>query len=222
MLGEHELRQIQMHELELLLEFRKMCEENDLTYYLTGGTLLGAVRHKGFIPWDDDIDIAMPRKDYNLFLKLCAHSLGADYIHKDERTAIAYPHYFSKLTFAEHAQKHKRAYIDIFPLDICPDKDFAAIVFFKSFVLITSAIEAKVTDNFICGYSKPYMIFLWNLLRRFPLKILYPLRHCIRKIFSLFGSGQRLCNVGGLYGFPGEVCEKASRLRRKRYHQKAY
>ena len=55
------LDEIKQVELQILLEFRKICNELGLRYYLSGGTLLGAIRHQGFIPWDDDIDLAMPR-----------------------------------------------------------------------------------------------------------------------------------------------------------------
>ena len=55
------LRQLQLTELEILKKIIKICDEENIQYYLMGGTFLGAIRHKGFIPWDDDIDISMPR-----------------------------------------------------------------------------------------------------------------------------------------------------------------
>ena len=62
------LKEIQKIEFEILKEFAQFCAKHNLKYYLAGGTLLGAIRHKGFIPWDDDIDVCMPRKDYMYFI----------------------------------------------------------------------------------------------------------------------------------------------------------
>ena len=89
------LRKLQMAELEILKEFVRLCEAHGLQYYLVGGTLLGAVRHKGFIPWDDDIDVAMPRGDYDRFSQIAPKELDPRYFYQCPDTD---PHYF--LTYA--------------------------------------------------------------------------------------------------------------------------
>ena len=66
-------------EMEILDDFVKVCEKHKLRYFLTGGTMLGAVRHSGFIPWDDDVDIGMPREDYDKFIEIGDEALGDKY-----------------------------------------------------------------------------------------------------------------------------------------------
>ena len=106
-----------------LQQFITLCEEHRLTYYCVGGTAIGAVRHQGLIPWDDDIDVAMPRPDYDRFLELCKRQDLGDYeLATPERKG--YPCHFAKLCDRRTTLIEKRdvpcvygLYIDIFPID---------------------------------------------------------------------------------------------------------
>ncbi|MBQ6395901.1 MAG: LicD family protein [Atopobiaceae bacterium] len=121
-----------VHELgySMLAELIAICERHHLRYYLIGGSLLGAVRHKGFIPWDDDIDVGMPRPDYDVFLRIANEELPEYLELHDYRTAIVDEHinYAAKLydmrTLLEvgYAQRlHRNPYsLDVFPFDGMP------------------------------------------------------------------------------------------------------
>ncbi len=123
-MGIPSLRELQLTELEILFEVDRICKANSITYYLDGGTLLGAVRHKGFIPWDDDIDISMPIADYNRFIK-CAEKELADIYFLQHYTTDNFHCFYAKVrknnTTAIESNKseldaHNGVWIDIFPL----------------------------------------------------------------------------------------------------------
>lgn len=207
------LKELQSQEFEILQEFQKFCDRFHLQYYLTAGTLLGAVRHQGFIPWDDDIDVCMPRADYNKLQKLAAE-LPNGYFLQSFQTEKNFPYYFSKMrkdgTNVEEPllgkiQMHQGIYIDIFPLDKCPDHDRTALIFFKVMALLSVAVLSRGVQNFTCGYEKKIMRVLWQVLRMFPNKMLFLFREGIRVLFGFFASGDRLCTVGGAHGFPFET-----------------
>lgn len=126
-----DIKKIQYEQLIMLKEFDHICKKRNIKYQLMGGTLLGSIRHKGFIPWDDDIDVCMLRKDYNRFIAVCEHELNPIYFLQTNKTDKNYIMQFAKLRknetiFLEKSMSdldiHHGVYIDIFPLDnILPD-----------------------------------------------------------------------------------------------------
>lgn len=125
------MNELQQKEVELLKVFVGLCEKHGLKYYLVCGSALGAVKYKGFIPWDDDIDVGMPREDYERFLTK-AGELPKHLFLQNYRTDRFFPHVYSKLrdsntTLIEKNMAHLKInhgiYIDIFPLDSYPEKD---------------------------------------------------------------------------------------------------
>lgn len=116
-------------EVGILKAFIKVCDTLGLKYYLAEGTLLGAVRHEGFIPWDDDIDVVMPRSDYNRFLAEGQKLLPKHYFIQTRKTDAEYYFSFAKLrdcrtTNIEYGIKdldiNHGVWIDVFPLDYYP------------------------------------------------------------------------------------------------------
>lgn len=126
-----EIRDVQKLQLEILLEFDRICRKNNIKYQLFAGTLLGSVRHKGFIPWDDDIDVCLLRKDYNKFIKACRFDLDSKFFLQTYKTDKNYNAQFAKIRrnntiFLENSTSeckiHHGIYIDVFPMDnILPD-----------------------------------------------------------------------------------------------------
>ena len=120
-----DLREIQLCELSILKEFVRICDAHGLTYYLSCGTLLGAVRHKGFIPWDNDIDVEMPIEDYRRFLSIAPHALSENYFLQTYCTDPGYNETWAKLKKNETTSlpiawkswnTHFGIGIDVFPL----------------------------------------------------------------------------------------------------------
>ncbi|MBQ8610315.1 MAG: LicD family protein [Oscillospiraceae bacterium] len=123
-----QLNALKSAELEMLQAFIEVCEKLELNYYLLGGTLLGAVRHQGFIPWDDDIDVGMLRKDYEKFVREGQKYLPEHIFLQHYNTDPAYPMNFVKLrnsrtafieTSVRKLKMNHGVFLDVFPLDRC-------------------------------------------------------------------------------------------------------
>lgn len=118
--------------MDIYLEFAQICEKNNLKYYAYGGTLLGAIRHKGFIPWDDDMDVCMPREDYEKFLTIARKELSEPYFLQTPFTEPGYYRTYARvsnmkttriLPFYKNSGISHGLMLDIFPLDDCIPED---------------------------------------------------------------------------------------------------
>lgn len=167
------LRQVQLVQLEILKEVKRICDENNIVYSLEGGTLLGAIRHKGFIPWDDDLDISMVRDEYERFLKIAPEVIKPEYVVQSWYTDEGYGLPFAKVRkrntlyiekATEKASCNQGIFIDIFPYDEYPDDAKAQEKQRKVYTFYKTLIRAK------CHYTpwyedgtmnwKKYMLYL--------------------------------------------------------------
>lgn len=124
------LKQLQDTEYEMLKDFHQICRDNNLSYFAIGGTLLGAIRHQAMIPWDDDVDLGLPRKDYNKLKKIIKRDWSDKYFIIDQQEDTAFP-----LMTGQFVKKGTRfvteqfvglpcpfgIYLDLFPMDNLSD-----------------------------------------------------------------------------------------------------
>lgn len=125
------IRNLQMIQLEMLIEVDRICEKCDIKYNIIAGTLLGAVRHKGYIPWDDDADVALLRSEYEKFRDACITELDQTrFYFQDHRNTKGYRWGYGKIRrkntlflreYQEHMPYEQGVFIDVFPLDGVPD-----------------------------------------------------------------------------------------------------
>ena len=143
--------------LYIAYEIIRICEKNDIPYNITAGTLLGAVRHKGFIPWDDDFDIAMSREDYERFLKACKKDLDTSVFFlqtADTDRKFAYSMAKVQLLGTEIIEEfsigvdiHHGIFVDVFPYDKLPSGSMSRKLFLAKNHLLKTILWIK------CGYG---------------------------------------------------------------------
>ncbi len=150
------IRKLQLLELNVLKEVVSLCDRHNLIYYLSEGTLLGAVRHKGFIPWDDDVDICMPREDYEKFVEIASSEIPAGFTcYSQNDTGI-----WGTLRIADTNHKIIRVLceqelrlfvsVDIFPIDGFPKSKFRRKVHWLNVVFsywLFRAIQIEQVDR---------------------------------------------------------------------------
>ena len=126
-----------MLQLNIAKAIKKICEENEIDYFLNAGSLLGAIRHGGFIPWDDDLDIGMTRKNFEKFIKIASSNLDEKYFLQTWDTDKKFAMPFAKIRLngtkyieynSRNVDIHNGIYVDIFPYDNIPECKFLQLV----------------------------------------------------------------------------------------------
>lgn len=176
-LSPDELRRLQSTQLELLVEFDRICRKYEIRYILDSGTLLGAVRYKGFIPWDDDLDVGMLRSDYERFCKVCEQEMDKTrFFWQTHETDPGYRWGYGKLlrkntTFVRQNQEHltmrQHIFMDVFPYDGVPDNTILRTLHeWSCFIL------QKLCWSVVGKYhaSNPALRLFYGLLSRIPIK----------------------------------------------------
>ncbi len=190
------VRDVQMVQLEILKELDRICRKYGIAYHLFAGTLLGAIRHRGFIPWDDDIDVCMLRKDYEKFLRCCQSDLKSDYFlqyyETDDQSIIQFAKIRKNNTIFTNKMyqdtgMHNGIFIDVFPLDnVKPDTLmgklhpylFQVLYAIGSSRMKNKAIHAKNLFN------KTVRMFFFFLLRITPKKTTDTMTQQVLQMFN--------------------------------------
>lgn len=169
---------IRKTELELLSEVDKICRNNNIRYFLSGGTMLGAVRHKGFIPWDDDIDIAMLREDYVKFKEVCKTELPGKYAYQSFTNKDGYHYFFDKITikdtyfstkYSDKFEMLKGISMDIFVFDKTSDNKLFQKLHFKTLMALRLLMNVRWINHPRIGKSYLLSKLMLPILRIFSM-----------------------------------------------------
>lgn len=176
-------REVQAAELIILSELDRICCKYNIRYMVAYGTLIGAIRHNGFIPWDDDVDVCMPREDFEKFKQICKERLGEDLFYQDHETDPEYYYLIDKIrlngtvfkeSFVAKYKIHHGIYIDVFPIDVIPDSRIKRFLQYYRFHFFRTGLMAKYLDlEARSGRKKILMSLLKVLYAPFSLEYLY-------------------------------------------------
>lgn len=215
-----QLEKVHKVQLEIAHEVKRICDKNKIKYFMIAGTLLGAVRHRGFIPWDDDLDIGMLRNDYERFIELAAKDLKNIFYLETWYTTSGYGMPFTKIRkndtrYIEEKSKdvncHPGIYIDIFPFDNIPDNKVLRLTheylikFYQYLILERCMYNISFDSAGIKG-------IIYSLLKKRVKGIdVKELKEKYEAVSGRYNKKQTECAaaVGGSYGYKKETIKLA-------------
>ena len=211
-----DLRKLQLLEVNLLIQFQELCKANNLTYYFTGGGLIGALRHGGFIPWDDDMDIVMPREDYDKFVEICKKNEVVDgygLIHYETHIDPDWNTVYSKFVDTKSELERPLAFqtykeyvwIDILPVDGMPNSKIGRWLHMKHVLLLRYWLVLTDIEHRAALKKRPfYETWILKLFTAIPIfkmfdsvKVARIVEKCMRK-YKIHDS-KYCCNLIGKY-----------------------
>jgi lipopolysaccharide cholinephosphotransferase len=173
------LRKLQLLELEILLELKQICEKHSIPFILIGGTLIGAVRHNGFIPWDDDVDIGMLREHFDKFCKIAPNELSEKYFLQTPETDNTCGSYciarvrLKGTKFVVKTQpknwKHIGFCIDIFPYENIPDSNILGYLYWSVFNVLKRVYSIRL------GYRPHPPKLIYRVIMRLGIILFLPI-----------------------------------------------
>ncbi len=152
-----EIKELWAIQIDLLEELKRVCKKYDLEYFADSGTLIGAVRHQGYIPWDDDIDIVMKRSDYNKLIEIAPREFENPYFLQSAHSEI-FPRGYARLRNSNTTvltrydfgkNINHGIFIDIFPLDNIPDNESVKRKWIQKIIIISKVLSAGCPGDFV-------------------------------------------------------------------------
>lgn len=218
------MNKLQEKLLNIMLIFDKVCKENEITYYILGGTMLGAIRHKGFIPWDDDMDVGLPRSDYEKLIGLSENNWPKNIFLKTPKNTIDFIFPFSKLMDRNTTLIESRGtdiiggiYIDIFPLDGAGDCFNDSKTYYNKFNYKRRLLYNNQDNREIKGIIRK--LFRLYSKTKIPRKIITSIQE---KLLSVpYESSSFIGNYNGSWGFK-EIMQKSILGKPKEYEFEGY
>ncbi len=176
------LRKYQLLLLDMMIDIDNICKDNNIQYWITFGTMLGAYRHGGFIPWDDDLDIAMPHQDYKRFKKILKNN--NKYILQSHSNDLAYVYPFGKIRLRKHDisinegiididYNYKTPFIDVFPM---VDKKSEWANKLGYLLLKCTLASNKITSNIIRKITRECLYIITHYFIK-PIVLLFSKKH---------------------------------------------